>query len=111
MPARNTPPAAVPTLIGERLVLWGRCIRAQRLAQRITARELAERSNLSRATLQRLERGDPGASAAAYFRVLMVLGLLDEAVPSLPAQRWSVATGRRAVRRAALRAADGDDWF
>ncbi len=113
MPAKLTPAGAVPTLVGERLSLWGRAIRARRIALRISMRELSSRTDLSRATLQRLEHGDPGASAAAYLRALMVLGLLDEAAPALPAERWASPPGNdtRAARSTPSVSSDDDAWF
>lgn len=109
MPKKLTPVEAVPTLLQERLTLWGRCIRAQRLSQRITSPDLAQRMNISRATLQRLERGDPGASAANYLRAFFVLGLLDDLAPSPPETLWTEPGVRRVVH-ARSRAADDDDF-
>lgn len=108
MPKKLTPDEAVPTLLQERLTLWGRCIRAQRLSQRITSPELAQRMNISRATLQRLERGDPGASAANYLRALFVLGLLDDLAPPPPE---SLSTEPRMRRVVHVRSTAGDDDF
>lgn len=109
VPKKLTPQAAVPTLIQERLTTWGRCIRAQRLAQRITSPELAQRMNVSRATLQRLERGDPGAAAASYLRAFLVLGVLEEVAPGLPASLWAKSSARRVVHP--RRFAGHDDDF
>ena len=109
MPKKLTPNEAVPTLLQERLTLWGRCIRAQRLSQRITSPDLAQRMNISRATLQRLERGDPGASAANYLRAFFVLGLLDDLAPSPPETLWTEPGVRRVVH-AHRRAVDDDDF-
>ncbi len=97
MPRKLTPAEAVPTLLQERLSLWGRSIRAQRLSRRITSPELAQRMNVSRATLQRLERGDPGASATHYLRAFFVLGILDDIAPSPPVMLWTEPAARRVV--------------
>lgn len=97
MPRKLTSDAAVPTLVQERLALWGRCIRAQRLTQRITSPELARRMNISRATLQRLERGDPGASATHYLRAFLVLGVLEELAPPPSVKLWTEPGVRRVV--------------
>lgn len=40
---------------------------------------MADRLGVSRLTIAGLERGKPGASAAAYFGALWSLGLLSEA--------------------------------
>lgn len=108
MPKKLTPDEAVPTLLQERLTLWGRCIRAQRLSQRITSPELAQRMNISRATLQRLERGDPGASATNYLRAFFVLGILDEIAPSPSMTLWQEPASRRVVH---ARSKVDDDEF
>jgi len=108
MPRKLTPDEAVPTLLQERLILWGRCIHAQRLSRRITSPELAQRMNISRATLQRLERGDPGASATNYLRAFFVLGILDELAPPPSATLRAESGVRRVVR--ARGTADDDDF-
>lgn len=108
MPRKLTPHEAVPTLVQERLIVWGRCIRAQRASQRITSPDLARRMDVSRATLQRLERGDPGAAASLYLRALMVLGILDIAAPVPPERLWVDAGVRRVVP--ARTATDDDDF-
>jgi transcriptional regulator with XRE-family HTH domain len=109
MPKKLTPDEAVPTLLQERLVLWGRCVRTQRLTQRITSPELAQRMNVSRATLQRLERGAPGASATNYLRAFFVLGILDDLAPSPPATLWTEPEARRVVH-ARSSTTDDDDF-
>lgn len=109
MPKKLTLDEAVPTLLLERLTLWGRCIRAQRLSQRVTSPELAQRMNISRATLQRLERGDPGASASNYLRAFFVLGLVDDLAPSPSETLWTEPGVRRVVH-ARRRTVDDDDF-
>lgn len=108
MPKKLTPDEAVPTLLQERLTLWGRCIRIQRLSQRITSPELARRMNISRATLQRLERGDPGSSATHYLRAFLVLGLLDDLAPTPSAALLKETGARRVVHPRST--ADDDDF-
>ncbi|RPH40501.1 MAG: XRE family transcriptional regulator [Burkholderiales bacterium] len=108
MPKKLTSDEAVPTLLHERLILWGQSIRAQRLSQRITSPELARRMNVSRATLQRLERGDPGASATGYLRAFFVLGILDDLAPPPSATLWTDPGVRRVVHRRGT--ADDDDF-
>jgi transcriptional regulator with XRE-family HTH domain len=108
MPRKLTSDEAVPTLLRERLFLWGQCIRARRLSQRITSPELAQRMNISRATLQRLERGDPGASATSYLRAFFVLGILDELAPPPSATLRAEPGVRRVVH--ARGTVDDDDF-
>jgi len=110
MPKKLTTEAAVPTLLQERLTTWGRCIRSQRLTQRITSPELAQRMNISRATLQRLERGDPGAAVVTYLRAFLVLGVLDEVAPALRPPLWAASTAQRVVHSRTVADADDDDF-
>lgn len=67
-----------PTLVKAKLDVTGRLIRAGRCS-RMKQDELATRSGVSRATTQRLERGDP---TVAWSTVLVACWLLD--VPSDP---------------------------
>lgn len=55
----------------------GADIRAARLRRRIPMVIIAERSQISRATLEKVEKGDAGASIGAYANVLFALGLAD----------------------------------
>jgi transcriptional regulator with XRE-family HTH domain len=95
MPKKLSTPETWPTLVQERLSIWGRCIRTQRLRQRITVADLSTRLDISRATLLRLEKGDPGAGAGAYLTALLVLGVADRAVPALPPELWQGDYGQR----------------
>jgi transcriptional regulator with XRE-family HTH domain len=53
----------------------GARLRQARLRRRLTAVLFAERMGVSRDTLYRLEKGDPGISLGTYLRALRVLGL------------------------------------
>ncbi|MFT4100546.1 MAG: helix-turn-helix transcriptional regulator [Burkholderiaceae bacterium] len=112
MPRKFVTDSTVHTLVLERLDVWGRCIHAQRVRQRITAIELAERMQVSRATVQRLERGDPGAAVSAYLTALLVLGVFDLAVPELESSLWSDPPRLRVKPTGAQRsrARDDDDF-
>jgi transcriptional regulator with XRE-family HTH domain len=55
----------------------GRDIREARLRRRIPAAVLAERASISRTTLFKLEKGDPGVSIGIIGTVLFVLSLDD----------------------------------
>ena len=48
------------------------------LKRRLPMRVIAERAGISRATLQRVERGDPGVVAGIFASVLHALGLLGD---------------------------------
>jgi|TARA_B100000497_G_scaffold123982_1_gene157623 transcriptional regulator with XRE-family HTH domain len=56
------------TQLGERLKL-------ARLRRRLSATLVAERVGISRATLCKIESGDPNVAMGSYFQVLRVLGL------------------------------------
>ena len=55
----------------------GRDIRDARLRRRIPTSIMAERASISRTTLSKVEKGDPGVSLGIYTTVLFVLGLSD----------------------------------
>ena len=95
MPKKLTPTDTWPTLVQERLRIWGRCIHTQRLRQRITAADLCTRLGVSRTTLLRLEKGDPGAGAGAYLTALFALGVADRAAPALSPELWQGDVGHR----------------
>jgi transcriptional regulator with XRE-family HTH domain len=97
MPTKILPSAVTPSLVQERLAMWGKCIRTQRIRQRILARDLCARIGVSDATLRRLENGDAGASASLYLSALLVLGILDQAAPVLELPLWT-DEGRKRVR-------------
>lgn len=96
MPKKLRKSGSMPSLVQERLLIWGRCIRTQRIAQKLLASDLCVRIGIAEATLRRLERGDPGASAAAYLNAMMVLGVLEFAAPTLDPLLWSISPQSRA---------------
>lgn len=98
----------LPTIVQERLSTWGRCIHTQRLLQRITAADLCARMSISEATLRRMERGDPGTGVGAYLSALLILGVVDEAAPSLAPSLWSDAPHRRVKRSQQERGSEDD---
>lgn len=71
----------LPLPVARALAKLGADIRDARRRRRIPTVLMAERANISRMTLGKIERGEPGASMGAYATVLFVLGLttrLDE---------------------------------
>ena len=56
------------TDLGERLKL-------ARLRRKLSNAVVAQRAGISRTSLYKVERGDPGATLGTYLRVLAVLGL------------------------------------
>jgi transcriptional regulator with XRE-family HTH domain len=57
--------------LGEEVVTW-------RKLRGLTQTQLADRSGVSRNTLNRLERGDGGISTENLLRILRGLGILDD---------------------------------
>lgn len=53
----------------------GADIAVARKRRRISTESMAERAQMSRMTLMKVENGDHSASMAAYMSVLMILGL------------------------------------
>ena len=71
MPSNETLPLPVIPVLSA----LGADLRDARRRRRIPTALMAERAMLSRTTLHRIERGDPGVSLGNYARVLFVLGL------------------------------------
>lgn len=53
----------------------GQLVAAERRRQQRTAADLAERAGISRSTLHRIERGDPGVAVGTVLELLVLLGL------------------------------------
>ncbi len=53
----------------------GEQIKLARLRRKLSAEQVAERAGIGRATLWRIEKGDPGVTMGKYFHVLLALGL------------------------------------
>jgi transcriptional regulator with XRE-family HTH domain len=70
---RATPP--LPLAVKRALAKLGEDIRNARLRRRITTTMMAERAFITRTTLRKVERGNPGVSLGIYATVLFVLGL------------------------------------
>ena len=111
MPKKLSTAESWPTLVQDRLTTWGKCIAAQRRRQRITAVDLSARMGISRVTLVRLEKGDPGAGIGAYMTAFLVLGIFDQAAPSLPAELWQGDYGQRVKMNRQEKGADDAEYF
>lgn len=53
----------------------GENLKLARKRRKLTSIQVAERANIHRGTLAKIEAGDPSVSLGAYFSVLRVLGL------------------------------------
>lgn len=79
MPNRTTITTCPPAAVEDALRRFGDNLRTARLRRRLRIQDIADRLGSSRFTVASVEKGKPGASAAAYFGVLWALGLLDDA--------------------------------
>ena len=59
----------------EAVALLGALIRAARIERRITASDLAERANISRGLLQRIEKGNMKCEIGVVFEVATIVGI------------------------------------
>jgi DNA-binding XRE family transcriptional regulator len=69
--------AAIPVPVARALRKLGHDIRDARRRRRIPVTILAERASISRTTLHKAEKGDPGVSLGTYAIVLFALGMVD----------------------------------
>lgn len=67
----------LPLPVKRALAKLGGDIRDARLRRRITATLMAERAFITRVTLAKVEKGDPGVSLGTYATVLFILGLVS----------------------------------
>jgi len=65
----------LPLPVRRALRKLGADIRDARLRRRIPTATMAERAQISRMTLNKVEKGDPGVALGTYATVLFVLGL------------------------------------
>ena len=49
-----------------------------KLARKLTTEQVSERAGIHRATLYRIEKGDPAVAIGLYFNVFRVLNLQDD---------------------------------
>jgi DNA-binding XRE family transcriptional regulator len=73
MPTRTGP--SVPLPVTRALCKLGQDIRDARRRRRIPTATMAQRASISRTTLAKVEKGDPGVQLGIYATVLFVLGL------------------------------------
>jgi len=88
MKTRAVTSLAIP--VKRALYTLGSDIRDARRRRRLPMALLAERAFLSRTTLTKIERGDPGVSVGAYATVLFVLGMVDRLADLADARHDSV---------------------
>ena len=69
--------AAIPVPVSRALRKLGHDIRDARRRRRIPVAILAERASISRTTLNKAEKGEPGVSIGTYATILFTLGMVD----------------------------------
>ena len=67
----------LPIPVRRALRKLGQDLRDARLRRRIPTALMAERASISRTTLNKIEKGDPGVSLGNYANVLFVLGMAE----------------------------------
>lgn len=55
--------------------LLGKMIKLERRERRMSEEELAGRAGITRRTLQRIERGDPGCAVGLFFELAVLVGV------------------------------------
>jgi len=112
---RSQAPKTLPRAARNALAKLGADIAVARKKRRISTVSMAERAFISRATLYKVERGDPTVSMGIYATVLAILGLaeglseiadrindplgLDLEEDRLPRRIMSARRGTRRIRR------------
>ena len=72
---KSQAPETLPRVARKALVKLGADITVARKKRRISTVSMAERAFISRATLYKVEKGDPTVSMGIYATVLAILGL------------------------------------
>jgi transcriptional regulator with XRE-family HTH domain len=80
----------LPPRVTEALARLGAGLKNLRARRRIPMASAADRASISRSTLYKVERGDPGVSLGVYASVLHGYGLLDR-LENLADARWDRA--------------------
>lgn len=62
---------------------FGAHVKGWRMVLGLTAQQVAERADITRDTLRKIERGDPGVSFRSVSQVLRALGVLDTVVDAI----------------------------
>ncbi|MCP5278449.1 MAG: helix-turn-helix transcriptional regulator [Thiobacillus sp.] len=91
----------------EALTLLGKLIQLARKQRRMTAAELAERTGISRSTLQRIEKGDPKVEVGLMFEAAALVGVpLFDAGPGRLVDKIARADDKLALLPKAIHKAD-----
>jgi transcriptional regulator with XRE-family HTH domain len=91
MKTRSSVGLAIP--VKRALHKLGCDIRDARRRRRIPMALMAERARISRTTLSKVEKGDPGTSMGVYATVLFVIGMTDRLADVADPRQDSVGLG------------------
>lgn len=69
--------------IERQITSFGEHVRGWRMVLGLTAQQVAERANITRDTLRKIETGDPTVSFSNVAQALRALGVLDQAVEAI----------------------------
>lgn len=69
--------------IEQEVAEFGEHLRGWRMVLGLTAQQVSERAGIARATLHKIEKGDPGVSFGSVAQVLRGLGVLEQAVDAV----------------------------
>ena len=75
---RSRNKVAIMPETAENLALMGEQIKLARMRRRYPVQVVADRAGISRATLWKVEKGDPGVAIGIYAKVLKAIGLGDD---------------------------------
>jgi DNA-binding XRE family transcriptional regulator len=67
----------IPIPVKRAIAKLGQDMKDARRRRHIPTQLMAERAAMSRATLNKIEKGDPSVALSNYIKVLFVLGMLD----------------------------------
>lgn len=69
---------------------FGEHVRGWRMVLGLTAQQVAERANITRTTLRKIETGDPTVSFGSVAHVLRALGVLEQSVEAIDPLRSDI---------------------
>jgi transcriptional regulator with XRE-family HTH domain len=83
--------------VGRAACAIGAHLSAWRRMHNLTAQQVAERADISRDTLRRLEHGDPGVTLGSMLSVLRALGALDRVIHAVDPYETDLGRARAAM--------------
>jgi transcriptional regulator with XRE-family HTH domain len=75
--SKNPSHPTLPIPVRRALAKLGKNIHDARVRRRISTMIMAQRALISRTTLNKVEKGDPGVAMGTYATVLWILGMLE----------------------------------